>query len=296
MNSPQDSSSLFRRYLVLAALATLVALLVAPRATATTTPPQRRSHPRPSRPRRPRNRQWTCRKTPPPSRSRSGVTQAPRCRSSTSSADPPVYWLTVGGTLYAEGPIQEIWPPALMPNLLETTVDNDAFDAVLEDIADSTLPDVDEVLIREPTGLLADGSITEFVLRDASGEHVIRVEGLDAGAHTDPRVTSLTALMDKLGDATESVAFYRGDRLQVIVAFGIAPPFPEDQDDRPWPLAEPPARTAEGGFPCHVFDGAEAARLQPLFAAASVATRWLWEDERLYLIVRELLPGEAGCR
>ena len=209
---------------------------------------------------------------------------------------PPLYWLTAGGDLYAEGPTLEIWPTRLLPNLLATALDEAAFTAALEDIAASTLPETDELHITEPTGLLMDAPVIEFLFRDTSGEHLISVEGLFAAEHLDPRALSLKALVEKFETAAAGAGAYRGDRVQVIVGFDLPLPQPEDQDDQQWPLPEPPARTDDGAWPCHVFDGATATRLLELFGNAHIATRWVWEDERIYLFARELYPDEEGCR
>ena len=210
---------------------------------------------------------------------------------------PPQYWLTAGGDLYAEGPTLEIWPTRLLPNLLATVLDQADLAGVLEDIAASTLPEVDDLTITEPTGLLADAPLTEFRFNDAAGEtHVIWVEGFYAGEHRDPRVASLKALVDKLETAAAVAGAYRGDRVQVIVGFDIPLPQPEDQDDQQWPLQDPPVRTDDGAWPCLVFDGATGTRLLELFGNAHIATRWVWEEERIFLFARELFPGEEGCR
>ncbi len=210
---------------------------------------------------------------------------------------PPLYWLTAGGDLYVEGPTPEIWPYRLLPNLLATTLDEAVFAAALEDLAASTLPEVDDLTILEPTGMLADAPLTEFRFNDTAGNaHAIWVEGLFAGAHRDPRVASLKALADRFETAAATAGAYRGDRVQVIVGFDVPPPDPEDRNDLLWPLPEPPARTADGAFPCHVFEGATASRLLELFGNANHATRWVWEDERIFLFARELFPGEDGCR
>lgn len=209
---------------------------------------------------------------------------------------PPRYWLTAGGGLTVEGPEPEIWPPPLLPNLLATTLDGADFAAALEDIAASTLPNVEDLTILEPTGFLADAPYTEFRFRDTAGVHVISVEGLFAVQHRDPRALALKALAEKFETATETAGAYRGDRVQVIVGFDVPLPQPEDRDDREWPLPEPPARTDDGTYPCHVFEGPTAAGLLELFGSARMTTRWVWEDERIFLSARELFPGEEGCR
>ena len=209
---------------------------------------------------------------------------------------PPLYWLTAGGDLYAEGPVMEIWPQRLLPNLLATALNEADFNAVLEDIAVSTLPEVDDLQITEPTGLLMDASFTEFSFNDTAGTHVIGVEGLWAVEHLDPRAVSLKALVDKLETAASMAGAYRGDRVQVIVGFDLPPPEEEDRDDQEWPLPDPPTRNDDGSFPCHVFDGATATRLLELFGNAHIATRWVYDDERIFLYARELFPGEKGCQ
>ena len=209
---------------------------------------------------------------------------------------PPTHWLTAGGTLYSAGPILELWPPFLLPNLLVTELSDEQQTAVHAAIAAAGLPDASGDLIREPTGLLVDASTTEVVFRNLDGDHSVSVYGLGARSHTDPRVPLLEALLDELGGATEQAVPYRGNRVQVIVGFGMGLPDPQYRNDRPWPLPDPPGAMPDGGFACLVFEEDTALQLLEEFRSANIATLWRWNGEAIYLFARALFPGEPGCR
>ena len=212
---------------------------------------------------------------------------------------PPIYWLTGAGYLYSEGPVAAIWPGFLLPNLQESAASEEGFNTVLRAIAASGLPGADEVRIPALPGPSAGASAIELIFHNEAGAHRIAVEGLyhREVVHTDPRVPPLRELLRELDAIVASgSSAYRGDRVQVIVGFDLPLPEPGDRNDRPWPLPDPPARRADGSFPCHVFDGLTAAALLAVFGEANQATRWVWGEERLQLFPRPLLPGEPGCR
>ena len=210
---------------------------------------------------------------------------------------PPIYWLTVGGTLYFEGSPPPVAPPPLLASLNETELTDAQLDAALGEIATSGLPEAGEEHIPEPSGGVPEILTTELIYRDTAGEHVIRVDGLHAGldTHTDPRVPHLRALLEGFEEATVDFTPYLGDRLQVITVFDVPPYEPPDRDERPWPLPDAPQRDDDSRFSCRIYEGAVAAGLFETFATANQTTLWLLGEVRFELLARPLFPGEAGC-
>ena len=208
---------------------------------------------------------------------------------------PPIYWLTVGGTLYSEGPTPEIWPPPLLPPLRETGLTAAQLEAALGEIAAARLPAVTSVETLEPTAAAPEVLTVELVFRDTAGAHVVRVAGLRE-PHTDVRVAYLRALLDGFEEAAGDSTPYLGDRLQVITVFDTPRLDPPDRDERPWPLPEAPQRDDGRDFSCRVFESPVATGLLETFAAAHRTTRWLLGEEHFELLARPLFPGEAGCR
>jgi hypothetical protein len=86
--------------------------------------------------------------------------------------------------------------------------------------------------------------------------------------------------------------------VRVISGVAQAPPDPEFEDVRPWPLDEDPNTwdALSLGFTCQVF-GTETLES---FRDASQVTQWLHPNETMdappfILLVRPLHPGEPDC-
>lgn len=214
---------------------------------------------------------------------------------------PPVSWLTAGGTLYLPHEPSPAWPPPLLSTIVETRMTAAELDAILGRIVAAGLPDAAEEHIPEPSGGVPEVLTVELIFRDTAGEHVIRVEALyvELDTHADPRVPHLRALLDLLepfAEASEHFAQYPPERLQVITVFDAPPQDPQDRDERPWPLPDPPQWDEDRPFSCRVVGGAVAVELIEIFATAFQTTRWVHAEERIQLLARPLFPGEAGCR
>ena len=212
---------------------------------------------------------------------------------------PPRYALNVGGGLFSEGPIWEIFPGPLLPDIRLAQISDEALDAVIEAIEATDLPTAVEVNIPQPVGgpFLADAPAIELVLTDRGGPHRIRIERFGAVSHTDPRVapiTELVSLLDRTAAAADS-GRYEGDRVQVHASAGPRPPDPSVLNERPWPLPDPPPPEGDAGFSCAVYAGEVAAGLLGTFATANHGTRWNFEGGLHQILARSLLPGEEGC-
>ena len=205
----------------------------------------------------------------------------------------PLYRLTVAGDLYFEGPIAEIYPGYLLPNLRHARLDEDAFVEVLGALAPLALPATDDDFIDEFVRIVADAPSHEFLLTDQEGTHRLSVYALFVGEFSDPRGALLKRLLDVLGRVADisGAERWRGDRLQVWVL--EAEPFhePDLATEAAWPLAAPPGAPGD----CRVFEGEEAARLLRVFEPANHGYRWTHEGSLYQLLARPLFPDEPGC-
>ena len=212
---------------------------------------------------------------------------------------PPPYAITVGGGFFYEGPIFEIFPGPLLPNMQHGQLSDEDLDSVIEAAAATGVSQVDEEDIGQPTGgpIIADAPAFEILVRDRDGSHLLRVEALGSRAHTDPRVARIRELLGRLDLAIADTASetYEGERLQVYVNADPALPDPLVLNERPWPLPDPPPGDGEAGFVCSVYEGPTAAELLDTFADANHGTRWNHEDNLHQILARSLLPREQPC-
>ena len=65
---------------------------------------------------------------------------------------PPLYALTVGGGLFFEGPIPEIWPGPILPDIRAAQLAENEVAEVIAAIATTVLPAAHDLLIRQPSG------------------------------------------------------------------------------------------------------------------------------------------------
>lgn len=213
---------------------------------------------------------------------------------------PPRYALTVGGDLFYEGPTIAIFPGPLLPNIQRGQASDEDVAAVIEAAAATGVSQVeDEEDIRQPTSgpFIADAPTFEVLLRDRAGSHLLRVEALGSMAHTDPRVSAVRELIDRLDQASAGMAAeaYAGDRIQVYVSAEAMLPVPSVLNERPWPLPDPPPGDDESGFECRSYEAPVAAGLLEAFADADHGTRWDHQGTLHQLLARSLLPHEEPC-
>ena len=213
---------------------------------------------------------------------------------------PPAYAVNVGGDFFYEGPMIEIFPGPLLPNIQAgriSTADVIEVSAAVAATGISQIPD--EELIRQPaTGpILADAPLTEVVLRDRDGTHILRVDALSAAAHTDPRVLAIRDLLDVLDSMAVRPGFseHRGDRVQVWASAEPLLPDPTILKEQPWPLPDAPPAADGQGFECFTYEGATAAGLLEIFLPADHGTRWDYQGVLHQLFARSLIPREEAC-
>ena len=213
---------------------------------------------------------------------------------------PPRYAVTVGADLFYEGPTIEIFPGPLLPNIQRARVSADHLAAIVEATAATGVSQVEDVEdIGQPTSgpFIADAPTFEILLRDRRGSHLLRVEALGSVAHTDPRVSAIRELLDRLdrASAESPAASYVGDRIQVYVSADAVPLDPSVLNARPWPLPDPPPGDDQDGFECREYGGPVAAGLLDIFREANHGTRWDHQGTLHQLLARSLLPREEAC-
>jgi hypothetical protein len=232
--------------------------------------------------------------------------------------DLPVISIYGDGTVIVPGPVPAIYPGPSLPNLQQATITPAGMQILLEAAREAGLfgPDAHYDL-----GGIMDASSSEFTVNADGRVHTISAYALfEAGGRepqnpgADPAVMAARArllvfqnqlgnlealLGPEVGDATPYVA----ESLQLLVTHGA--PVDEQalgQEPIAWPLEAPLATFGEpmpaliGGERCGVVSGDDVARLLPLFERANTLTPWTDDDAAFGILVRPLLPGEAGCQ
>jgi hypothetical protein len=192
------------------------------------------------------------------------------------------------GTVILPGPQIAIFPGPALPNLQRATITPAGMQILLEAARDAGLlgPDAHYDL-----GGIMDASSAEFTLNAEGAVHTI----------------SAYALMESSGspqgqDPAIAEARSKLARFQLLVSAGA----PDNQGlaQRPiaWPLSTPLATFGKAlpdlfqGQRCGVVDGADMDLLMPLLQDANALTPWTDDGVAYGLLVRPLLPGEAGCQ
>ncbi len=208
---------------------------------------------------------------------------------------PPRFAASVGGRLIVGGE-RSGFPGAMLPPVSWLRVGRAAFDPILASVGRSALPDAEDVVIQEPSGL-ADVGGTTFRFTDREGAHEMTVVGFGVGTHTDPRVRGLHEVVRGLeaAAAAGTPADPGPPRALVYVGPEAGHRDPEYATDWPWPLPDPPPPPISPGFDCRLYEGDAAAQLLDIFAGVDLAARWVFEGRPIQLIARQLLPGEEGC-
>ncbi|HEX2154740.1 MAG TPA: hypothetical protein VHL52_12280 [Acidimicrobiia bacterium] len=210
----------------------------------------------------------------------------------------PRFVLTADRTVYFQGPMIEIFPGPLLPNVQVTTLSEEGYAEVMELVGELGLPDIDERIDNSAAEMVADAT-TEFITyRDENGSHRLGIYamGLVDGGSTD-RVLA-TELVQTLEQATlegESQA-YEPERLQV--AAGPAIQFDEiEASVEEWPLEVPFAEMEEWGlgWRCTEVTGEAVEPLLDVFSQATQATLWDTGSEQVSIRAHPLFPGETAC-
>lgn len=234
----------------------------------------------------------------------------------------PVFSLTGDGCFVHEGPQIAIYPPPALPNLLETCVDEDGMQAILQAAKDAGLLDGDA---HYPVDIIADAVTTVFTI-NANGESFTvsaYALGMEEGSETEiPGVSEedmearakLSAFFGMMldvrswlpeGSIVTEERFFEIERLQIVAQPVDSPsaPMPDagiEPGEIAWPLETPLAAFGEqylgnADMSCGVVEGEELGALLRVMENANTLTHWTSEGESYYLYLRPLLTGETGC-
>lgn len=209
----------------------------------------------------------------------------------------PRYVLTADGRLFSQGPIPQIFPGPLLPNIQRTTLSDANFGEVLRLIEDVGFADFDERSNDEAANQVMDAATDVFRYYDANGEHSYSVYALgfvQGGGSDLILLNEIVEILDVAGFSGESQP-YQGDRLQVIAGSGIGIMDPQLTTQADWPLEVGLAEMAEwaAGQRCAVLEGEAASAAYEVFDQANQG--YVWGPEELSIRARPLFPGEAGC-
>ncbi len=220
------------------------------------------------------------------------------------------------GRVITRGPQIEIYPGPALPNLLVSRVSEDGLQRILAAASEAGIVGRDA---SYPYPLIADAPTTTFVV-DAGGttstvsayalglgEDTSVLSPEDAAARADladfaARLGDLPGWLGRDGASAE--APYDFDAIRIYAQ--QATPAAQDPEPSPtiadWPLATPLAAfgepfraTTEPAMRCGVVEGDDLATIRPALESANQLTYWRSGGETWSLILRPLLPDEAGC-
>ncbi|MCZ6504483.1 MAG: hypothetical protein O6834_00675 [Actinobacteria bacterium] len=212
----------------------------------------------------------------------------------------PRYTLLADGRLIHEGPVIAIYPGPLLPNYLESQINEDQMSSVLELIDRIGLPDMESEIDDSAARFVADATTEVVTYWDGKGEHSYSVYALgiesDSSSPSTDAFTDLLVVMDQLATLGSAVT-YQPERVQVIAGVGFANP--DFSNVRDWPLDNTDFSDWEilpNEWTCTTY-GPE---VLDTFADATQTTQWTHPDPMmdaptLTLLVRPLHPGELDC-
>jgi hypothetical protein len=219
------------------------------------------------------------------------------------------------GTVIVPGPQIEIYPGPALPNLQRATITPAGIQILLEAARDAGLlgPDAHYDL-----GGIMDASSAEFTVNADGRIHAISAYALMEGGETTPQGTDpavveararlanfraqLGSLETLLGAELGPWSSYEADAVQLLVRGGA----PDDgqglvQEPIAWPLSTPLAGFGTTlpaliqGERCGVVSGSDVDQLKPLLEKANTLTPWTDGGASFGVVIRPLLPDEAGC-
>lgn len=210
----------------------------------------------------------------------------------------PAYILLADGRLLYQRPQIDIFPSPMLPSVQQVQLGADGVAQVLDLVQAIGLPDITEEFNNDASAFVADASTTAITYFDAAGSHKFSIYALGITDNRSGRVElaqRLTALLDTLAGTAQTSEPYQVDRLQILVTEAFEHELSVTQ---PWnlPFAVADTRSvAQGGVRCIALDGTAAQQALSIFAEAHQLTFFEDAGSVLRLIVRPLLPGEAGC-
>jgi hypothetical protein len=220
------------------------------------------------------------------------------------------------GRVITRGPQIEIYPGPALPNLRVSRVSEDGLQRILAAAVEAGIVGRDA---SYPYPLIADAPTTTFHANAGGTTATVSAYALGLGEDTSVLApedaaarADLADFAAKLGDLpgwlgsglVSSEAPYDFDAIRVFAQ--RATPAAQDPEPSPtivdWPLATPLAEfgepfraTAEPSMRCGVVTGDDLATIRPALESANQLTSWRSGGETWSLILRPLLPDEAGC-
>lgn len=212
----------------------------------------------------------------------------------------PRYVVSADHTLYFQGPIPEIFPGPLLPNVQVVKLSDRTWKDILGVVAELGMPDYEEKLDDEGADRVADAGTDVITYHDANGDHRLAIYalGIADGSTSQDRLLA-TDLMQVLDDAafnSQSQPF-SPETLQVAAGDAGMDVEPGMATVRPWPLDVTYADMTGwiAGWRCVEVGGPKVQDLMDTFGQANQATRWDTGSEQVNLRVVPLLPGQQAC-
>lgn len=224
----------------------------------------------------------------------------------------PVFTLYADGRVITQGPIAEIYPGPLMPNLLIRTLSTDDVDVIVEAARAAGLdgPDASYDVTN-----IADAATTVFTLTIDGETHRISAYALFEDPLGDPTLDEearagrdrLNELQRQLGDLEALLGHpipaeepFAADAARLFATDQLSDAPPDlTRQVLPWPVSFDPMDGEPVGyddaFRCLLVEGADYAEILPVLESANALTVWERDEDRYALIVRPLLPDESGC-
>ena len=212
----------------------------------------------------------------------------------------PRYVLTADRTVYSQGPMIEIFPQPLLPNVQVGKLSEDNWKEVLSLVDKLGMADFDEKIDNDGAEQVADAPTDVFTYYDTNGEHRLAIYalGITTGANSSDRLLALE-LLELFDEAVASGASdqYTPTRLQIAAGNGGF-----DLEDgmasvEPWPLeiAYDDMEELFAGWRCTEVSGEAVADLLEIFNEANQATLWDTGSEEVNFKVTPILPGQKAC-
>ncbi|MEO7118211.1 MAG: hypothetical protein ABIZ34_04485 [Candidatus Limnocylindrales bacterium] len=219
------------------------------------------------------------------------------------------------GRVITNGPVDASYPGPALPNILVARISEHGVQTILAAAQQAGLLERDH---HYDLGGIFDAQTTTFFLDAAGGRHRTSAYalGLESGMGDGlPPADELEArhvlsrfqatfldLSSWLGaDVVANDLPYAFDDLRIFVTpaeAGTDPDLPTQM--LTWPLAHPLAEFGEAypmgeGVRCGTVAGVDLLTLLPRLQGSNQETRWSSDDQLYRLILRPLLPDEAGC-
>jgi hypothetical protein len=212
----------------------------------------------------------------------------------------PTYELLSDGRLIIPGVTTMQYPGPLVVPYQQVQLSEADVDRIMAVIDDMGLAEMVDERDDSQAAYIADAPTYVITYWDDEGEHKYSVYALGIESDQSNEATQAAAELDALLLELSSGASepYVADEIKVLAGVSLAQPEPGFEDIRPWPLPDDPQDW--GGFSgidwkCNVYPGDTI----DLLADATQATTWTppsGNGDPYTLLVRQLLPGEEGCR